>query len=173
MRSIGIIGGGQLGRMTIEEARKYLARVEVLSPDYPSPASELADAVHVGDLNDFESVLEFAEELDVISYEIEGVSVPALRELERRGKAVLPAAGILSAIRDKYVQKKLFAAAGIPTARFALVEAPLGAGVPARSGAASPIAVAPIAAALAEAVRVLGGFRSCKRRGPAATTAEA
>ncbi len=158
MRSIGIIGGGQLGRMTIEEARKYLARVEVLSPDYPSPASELADAVHVGDLNDFESVLEFAEELDVISYEIEGVSVPALRELERRGKAVLPAAGILSAIRDKYVQKKLFAAAGIPTARFALVEAPSGAGVPARSGAASPIAVAPIAAALAEAVRVLGGF---------------
>ena len=140
MRSIGIIGGGQLGRMAIEEARKYLARVEVLSPDYPSPASELADAAHVGDLNDFESVLEFAEELDVISYEIEGVSVQALLELERRGKAVLPSAGILSAIRDKYVQKTLFDAAGIPTARFAVVEG--------RS----------IAIALAEAARALGGF---------------
>jgi 5-(carboxyamino)imidazole ribonucleotide synthase len=143
MRAIGIIGGGQLGRMAIEEARKYLARIEVLSPDYPSPASELADAVHVGDLDDFESVLEFAEGLDVITYEIEGVSVPALRELERRGKAVLPAAGILSAIRDKYVQKTLFESAGIPTARFAAVE---------------DRPDAPASAALAAAARTLSGF---------------
>jgi 5-(carboxyamino)imidazole ribonucleotide synthase len=122
MRRIGIIGGGQLGRMAIEEARKYLAEVEVLTPDYPSPASDLADVVHVGPLEDYESVLEFAEEVDVVSYEIEGVSIEALRELERRGKAVLPAAGILASIRDKYVQKKVLSAAGIPTARFALVE---------------------------------------------------
>jgi 5-(carboxyamino)imidazole ribonucleotide synthase len=74
MRKIGIIGGGQLGRMAIEESRKYLAQIEVLSPDYPSPASDLADAAHIGPLDDRESVLEFAEELDVISYEIEGVS---------------------------------------------------------------------------------------------------
>lgn len=148
MRSIGIIGGGQLGRMAIEESRKYLARIEVLSPEYPSPASELADAVHVGSLDNYESVLEFAEELDVISYEIEGVSVPALRELERRGKIVLPAAGILSAIRDKFVQKQLFAAAGIPTARFTLVEE--------RPG--SFAAAGATAAALAAAADYLGGF---------------
>ena len=123
MRRIGIIGGGQLGRMAIEEARKYLARVEVLSPEYPSPAlPELADATRIGPLDDYETILEFAEDLDVISYEIEGVSVEALGELERRGKTVLPGAGILAAVRDKYRQKELLRAAGIPTARFALVD---------------------------------------------------
>ena len=123
MRKIGIIGGGQLGRMAIEESRKYLAHIEVLSPEYPSPAAELADAAHIGPLDDYESVLEFAEELDVISYEIEAVSVEALRELERRGKIVLPSAGILASIRDKYLQKRLLAAAGIPTARYAPIDA--------------------------------------------------
>jgi 5-(carboxyamino)imidazole ribonucleotide synthase len=141
LRRIGIIGGGQLGRMTIEASRKYLASIEVLSPEYPSPAAELADAAHVGPLDDYEGVLEFAEELDVISYEIEGVSVEALRELERRGRLVLPSAGILGAIRDKYLQKGLLAGAGIPTAPFAPVE-----GDP------------PSAAALAAAAAGLGGF---------------
>jgi 5-(carboxyamino)imidazole ribonucleotide synthase len=121
MRKVGIIGGGQLGRMAIEEARKYLAHIELLTPDYPSPASDLADVVHVGPLDDYESVLEFAEEVDVVSYEIEGVSVEALRELERRGKAVLPSAGILGLIKDKYAQKDLLLSAGIPTARCLLL----------------------------------------------------
>jgi 5-(carboxyamino)imidazole ribonucleotide synthase len=141
MRRIGIIGGGQLGRMTIEEARKYLAHIEVLTPDYPSPASELADVVHVGKLTDYESVLELAEDVDVISYEIEGVSAEALRELERRGKAVLPAAGILETIRDKYLQKRALEAAGIPTAPYLLLEGE-----------------APSASAIAAAAESLGGF---------------
>jgi len=142
VQRIGIIGGGQLGRMAIEESRKYLAHIEVLSPEYPSPAAEIADAAHIGPLDDYETVLEFAEDLDVISYEIEGVSVEALRELERRGKMVLPAAGVLSAIRDKYLQKKLLSASGIPTARFALVDSRRG-GLP---------------VALAAAAEAIGGF---------------
>ena len=121
MQRIGIIGGGQLGRMAIEESRKYLAHIEVLSPEYPSPASEIADVVHVGELDGYESVLEFAEDVDVVSYEIEGVSVEALLELERRGKLVLPSAGILACIKDKYAQKNLLLSAGIPTARAILV----------------------------------------------------
>ncbi len=144
MRRIGILGGGQLGRMAMEEARKYLAHIEVLTPDYPSPASDLADAAHVGPIDDYESVLEFAEEVDIVSYEIEGVSVSALRELERRGKAVLPAAGILEAIRDKHVQKGILAAAGIPTARYAILDE-------AAAGRPSP-------GSLEAAARVLGGF---------------
>ena len=121
MRRIGIIGGGQLARMAIEEARKYLAHVEVLTPEYPSPASEIADAAHVGPLDDYESVLEFAEEVDVVSYETEGASVEALRELERLGKAVLPSAGILAIVKDKFAQKSLLISAGIPTARCLLL----------------------------------------------------
>jgi 5-(carboxyamino)imidazole ribonucleotide synthase len=141
MRKIGIIGGGQLGRMAIEEARKYLAHIEVLSPDYPSPASDLADVVHVGKITDYESVIEFAEDVDVISYEIEGVSAEALRELEKRGKAVLPAAGILETIRDKYAQKRTLEAAGIPLARYALLDGD-----------------SPSASSISAAAETLGGF---------------
>ncbi|HOX31564.1 MAG TPA: ATP-grasp domain-containing protein [Spirochaetales bacterium] len=144
MRRIGIIGGGQLGRMAIEEARKYLAHIEVLSPDYPSPGSELADVAHVGPLEDYESVLEFAREVDVVSYEIEHVSLPALRELERLGKPVLPSAGVLAAIKDKSTQKRLLETARIPTARWAMLEG--GPGAP------------PSPAALAAAAEALGGF---------------
>jgi phosphoribosylaminoimidazole carboxylase (NCAIR synthetase) len=103
MRRIGIIGGDQLGRMDIEEARKYLVQIEVLSPHYPSPASDLADVIHVGPLDDFESVIEFAEESDVVSFEIEHV---------------MPSAGALAAIHDKARQKAMLDAAGIPTARW-------------------------------------------------------
>jgi len=142
MRRIGIVGGGQLGRMAIEEARKYLAHIEVLAPEYPSPAAEIADVAHVGLLDDYESILEFAEEVDVVSYEIEGVNVEALRELERRGVLVLPSAGILDCIVDKYAQKELLLAAGIPTARATLVR-------PDEDASAGSIA---------DAARSLGGF---------------
>jgi phosphoribosylaminoimidazole carboxylase, PurK protein len=145
MRKIGIIGGGQLGRMTIEEARKYLADIELLSPDYPSPASDLADAVHLGALDDYEGTLELASEVDVLSYEIESVSVEALREAERRGVVVIPAAGVLASIRDKFVQKQLLEAAGLPLARYATLQSE------------SPNAD-PGEAELAAAAKALGGF---------------
>jgi len=144
MRKIGIIGGGQLGRMAIEEARKYLAHIEVLTPDYPSPGAEIADAAHVGPLDDFESVLEFAREVDVVSFEIEHVNIDALRELERGGKPVLPSAGTLAAINDKARQKALLDAAGIPTARWRELPS-----APGRS---------PAPEALAQAAAALGGF---------------
>ncbi len=121
MRRIGIIGGGQLGRMAIEEARKYLARIEVLTPEYPSPAAEIADASYVGDLMSFEDVLELADRVDVLSYEIEHVNVEALREAERRGKTVLPSAGVLALIQDKAEQKRMLEAYGLPTAPWAPV----------------------------------------------------
>jgi 5-(carboxyamino)imidazole ribonucleotide synthase len=146
MRRIGLLGGGQLGRMAIEEARKYLAYVEVLSPDYPSPASDLADVVHLGPLGDYEGTLELASGVDVVSYEIESVCVEALFELERRGFAVLPAAGVLAAIRDKLEQKRILEAAGVPVARYATLQGDAGEGA------------APTAAALEAAAASLGGF---------------
>jgi 5-(carboxyamino)imidazole ribonucleotide synthase len=146
MRRIGIIGGGQLGRMAIEEARKYVAHIEVLSPDYPSPASDLADVTHVGELDDYELTLEFAREVDVVSYEIESVNADALCELERQGKAVLPAAGILAVIRDKFDQKRALEAAGVPVVRYAAL--------PSDDGSLGP----PSAASLEQAAVRLGGF---------------
>jgi len=122
VRKIGIIGGGQLGRMAIEEAGKYLAEIEVLTPEYPGPASDLAHVVHIGSLLDREAVLEFASEVDVLSYEIEHVDVAALRELEAAGKPVLPGADLLAVIQDKAAQKALWDEAGLPSAPWALVE---------------------------------------------------
>lgn len=121
MKKIGILGGGQLGRMTIEEARALLCHIEVLSPDYPAPAADLADETLVGDLMDREAVLELASRVDVVSYEIEHVNVSALYEVEASGKPVIPAAGVLAIIQDKVAQKRLMDEAGIPTAPWALI----------------------------------------------------
>lgn len=116
MRKIGILGSGQLGRMTIEGARRLLCDIEVLSPDYPAPAAELADATILGGLQDAESIRELADRVSVLSYEIEHVNVAALREVERSGTPVLPASGILSIIQDKSAQKALLDHTSLPTA---------------------------------------------------------
>jgi 5-(carboxyamino)imidazole ribonucleotide synthase len=120
MRKIGIIGGGQLGRMTIEEARSLLCYIEVLSPEYPSPGAELADETILGGLMDRDAILELASRVDVVSYEIEHVNVDALREIEAMGKPVIPGATVLALIQDKAEQKRLLDAAGIATAPWAM-----------------------------------------------------
>lgn len=116
LRRIGILGGGQLGRMTIEEARKYPAHFAVLTPDYPSPAADLADEVLIGDLSDPEAVLDLGGRVDVVSYEIEHVRVDALKELEARGVPVIPGAAVLESIQDKGQQKRLWDEAGLAQA---------------------------------------------------------
>ncbi len=116
LRRVGLLGGGQLGRMTIEAARRYPSYFAVLTPDYPSPAADLADEVVVGDLADREAVLDLASRVDVVSYEIEHVNVDALKELESRGFPVLPGAGVLELIQDKGLQKRLWDSAGLAQA---------------------------------------------------------
>lgn len=120
MKKIGLIGAGQLGRMTIEEARKLLCHVAVLSPEYPSPAAELADETVIGQLMDKSAVLELAGRVDVVSYEIEHVSVDALRQLEAEGMPVIPPAEVLGLIQDKAAQKKVLSQAGLPVATWIL-----------------------------------------------------
>lgn len=119
LRRIGLLGGGQLGRMTIEEARKYPSYFAVLSPDFPSPGADLADEVVIGDLMDPEAVLDLGGRVDVVSYEIEHVRVDALKELEARGIPVLPGSAVLERIQDKGLQKRLWDEAGLPQAPWA------------------------------------------------------
>lgn len=116
LRRVGLLGGGQLGRMTIEEARKYPSWFAVLTPDVPSPAADLADEVIIGDLMDPEAVLDLGGRVDVLSYEIEHVSVAALKELESRGVPVIPGSAVLERIQDKGLQKRLWDEAGLPQA---------------------------------------------------------
>ncbi len=121
---IALLGGGQLGRMFIENALRYDARVHVLDPDPQAPCARIAHRFTQGSFADRETVLAFAADADVVGIEIEHVSVEALEELRDRGKKVIPDPAVLRTIQDKGLQKQFYAEHGIPTAAFALVNGP-------------------------------------------------
>jgi 5-(carboxyamino)imidazole ribonucleotide synthase len=119
---IAMLGGGQLGRMFIENALRYPVDVHVLDPDADAPCSRIAHRFVRGPFDDTDTVLRFAEEADVVGIEIEHVSVEALDELRRRGKRVVPDPSCLRTIKDKGAQKAFYREHGIPTADFVLLD---------------------------------------------------
>ncbi|NBW37533.1 MAG: 5-(carboxyamino)imidazole ribonucleotide synthase, partial [Cytophagia bacterium] len=88
-KKLGILGGGQLGRMLIQSAIDFNMNVAVLDPDAAAPCSFLADFT-VGKLTDYETVLNFGKRCDIITIEIENVNTQALKELVKMGKQVYP-----------------------------------------------------------------------------------
>ncbi|MBS1582081.1 MAG: 5-(carboxyamino)imidazole ribonucleotide synthase [Bacteroidetes bacterium] len=123
-RRIALLGGGQLGRMFIENALRYDVEVHVLDPDPACSCAHLAHRFVQGRFDDRDTVLRFAVDADVVGIEIEHVSVEALEELERQGKTVVPSPAVLRTIQDKGLQKAFYRDHGIPTAEFALIAAP-------------------------------------------------
>ena len=119
---IALLGGGQLGRMFIENALRYNVRVHVLDPDPQAPCAQLADRFVVGDLNDRETVLAFAADADVVGIEIEHVSVEALELLVAQGKRVIPDPAVLRTIQDKGAQKQFYQDHALPTSPFVLLQ---------------------------------------------------
>lgn len=124
MKKIGIIGGGQLGRMMIEESLRMNFTYNVLDPDPNCSCAKLAETFIVGDLHDADKIYALAQISDVLTYEIEHVNVDALEKLEKEGKEVIPSASILKLIQDKGLQKHFYHKHQIPTAPFVLVESP-------------------------------------------------
>ncbi len=120
--SVGIIGGGQLGRMLIYRAKKLGMRVAVLDRSADAPAAALADRFVSGDLYDADAIRILAEGCDVVTCEIEHLSSQTLSELEDSGVAVHPSAAVLSTIQDKYAQKLKLSQAGVPVPRFARLD---------------------------------------------------
>ena len=118
---LGILGGGQLGRMLIQSGMDFNIPFAVLDPDAHAPCSTVSEFVH-GKLTDFETVLKFGSSCEIITIEIENVNTNALRELVARGKKVYPEPEIIELIQDKRTQKKFYYEHGIPTAEFVLVE---------------------------------------------------
>ena len=118
---IGILGGGQLGRMLIQSGVDFNIPFSVLDPDPHAPCSTLAEFYH-GKLTDFESVFRFGEHCEIITIEIENVNTKALHALVEKGKRVFPQPHIIELIQDKRLQKNFYKANGIPTAEFILVD---------------------------------------------------
>lgn len=118
---LGILGGGQLGRMLIQSGIDFNFSFAILDPDEQAPCKNLAE-FHHGSLTDFETVMEFGEQCDIITIEIENVNTQALRELVKRGKKVFPQPEVIELIQDKRVQKSFYQENNIPTANFVLTE---------------------------------------------------
>ncbi|OLC25376.1 MAG: 5-(carboxyamino)imidazole ribonucleotide synthase [Thaumarchaeota archaeon 13_1_40CM_4_48_7] len=118
---IGIIGGGQLGKMIAHEARRMSLKVIVLDPTEDCPASRIADRQIVADFKDERAIMKLAENCDVITYEIELANSAALKELELKSYPVRPAPGTLRIIQNKYRQKSFLKEHGIAVPEFSLV----------------------------------------------------
>jgi 5-(carboxyamino)imidazole ribonucleotide synthase len=118
---LGILGGGQLGRMLIQEAINYNLATLVLDPDNDAPCKHIANYFECGSITDFDTVYKFGKKADVITIEIEKVNIEALEQLEKEGKLVFPQARVIRLIQDKGVQKQFFKENDIPTSPFQLV----------------------------------------------------
>ncbi len=119
-KKLGILGGGQLGRMLIQSAIDFNISIAVLDPDKAAPCSFIKDFT-VGKLTDYDTVLNFGKDCDIITIEIENVNTQALKELVNMGKQVFPQPEVIELIQDKRTQKKFFEEYRIPTAPFILV----------------------------------------------------
>jgi 5-(carboxyamino)imidazole ribonucleotide synthase len=120
-KKIGLLGGGQLGRMLIQEAIDLDVEIHCLENDLDAPCAKIAHGFTKGSITDKQTVLDFGAAFDLISVEIENVSIEALYELEKLGKKVYPQPRVLELIRDKGVQKEFYTRNQIPTAEFQLI----------------------------------------------------
>ena len=116
--TLGIIGGGQLGKMIGIEAKRMSLNLAYLDPDINCPASTIADKLIVSDFKDKKSIIELANESDVLTYEIELANSSVLKNLESRRCVVHPSSEVLSTIQNKLIQKKFLKAKGIPVPEF-------------------------------------------------------
>jgi len=120
--TLGILGGGQLGRMLIQSCTNFDVSTSVLDPSASAPCHELAAHFEQGSLTDFATVYQFGKTVDLLTIEIENVNVAALHKLEQEGLAVYPQPRVIEIIQDKRVQKAWYREHGIPTADFVLVD---------------------------------------------------
>jgi len=119
---LGILGGGQLGRMLIQAATNFNIHTTVLDRDNGAPCAEVASAFLAGDITDFDTVYRFGKGMDLITIEIENVNVDALAQLEAEGVTVYPQPAVINLIKDKRTQKQFYRNNNIPTADFVLVD---------------------------------------------------
>jgi 5-(carboxyamino)imidazole ribonucleotide synthase len=119
---LGIIAGGQLGKMLIQEASKWDVVTYVLDRDENCPAKRIASHFVKGSNLDFDAVYNFGKTVDLLTYEIENINIEALKKLKSEGRNILPDPEILEMIQDKGRQKEFYKKHKIPTSEFMLYE---------------------------------------------------
>lgn len=121
---IGIVGGGQLGKMLTQSAKKLGFFVTIIDPTPQSPAGQVADRQIIADYKDEKAILELGKVSDFITFEIELANAKALNDLIKKGVAINPSPVTLAIIRDKLKQKEFLTNNKIPTAKFIEVSSP-------------------------------------------------
>ena len=118
---IGVLGGGQLGRMLIQSAIDFNLEISILDPDQNAPCRSIAHKFVHGDFKDYQTVLEFGRSCQLVTIEIENVNTEALKQLVSEGVIVYPQPEVIELIQDKRVQKQFYQKQQLPTAEFRLV----------------------------------------------------
>ena len=119
---IGILGGGQLGKMLAIEAANWHLPIYILDQDQQFPAVPYAPFFQAGDFKNFDDVVQFGKKVDILTIEIEQINVDALFYLEKEGVKVYPKPSTVKVIQDKGLQKMFYQERDIPTAGFQLFD---------------------------------------------------
>ncbi len=119
---VGILGGGQLGRMLLQAAANYVVETYVLENDEHCPAAHLCHHFVKGDIKDFDTVYRFGKMVDALTIEIEAVNVEALEQLEKEGIKMFPKPSAIRTIRNKILQKQFYKDNEIPSPSFVVTQ---------------------------------------------------
>lgn len=122
MKKVGILGGGQLGRMLLQAAANYPVETYLMENDPQAPAAHLCHHFVQGNISDYDAVYNFGKGLDAITIEIESMNTEALEQLEAEGVEVFPKPAALRIIKNKIFQKNFYAEHNIPTSPFVVTE---------------------------------------------------
>lgn len=120
-KKVGILGGGQLGRMLVQKAIDFNIDLKIIDPDPNAPCKHIVENFVCGDLKDYETVIEFGKDLNVLSIEIEKVNAEALKDLEKSGVKVFPQGNVVELIQDKRKQKEFYSKNNIPSPEYRLI----------------------------------------------------
>ncbi len=117
---IGILGGGQLGRMLVKAGSDYGLSIKAMDPDENAPIKKYIQDFTKGNITDYNQVLAFGKDCDILTIEIENVNTKALMALEKQGVKVFPQPHVIELIKDKSLQKQFYNSNNIPTAPFSI-----------------------------------------------------
>ena len=119
---LGIIGGGQLGKMLLQYCSKISVKTYVYDPNMNCACKTMCEKLFQGSLMDYEKLVEFGRKCDILTYEIEHINIEALKKLEKEGICVYPSSSTLEVIQNKYTQKQFFIENNLPTTDFIYCE---------------------------------------------------